>query len=66
VLNGAGAKRTLMVSGLMMAAFTLPLSILLAHLLGASGPSFALAVSMAGCVLIPSAVVALRRTRPPA
>jgi O-antigen/teichoic acid export membrane protein len=66
VLNGAGAKKVLMVSALLMAACTLPLSILLARLLGVSGPSFALAISMAGCVLIPSAVVALRRTRPPA
>jgi O-antigen/teichoic acid export membrane protein len=65
VLNGAGAKRTLMVSALLMAAFSLPLSIVLAHLLGVSGPSFALAISMAGCVLVPSAVVALRRTRAP-
>jgi O-antigen/teichoic acid export membrane protein len=65
VLNGAGAKKILMVSALLMAACTLPLSILLAHVLGVAGPSFALAISMAGCVLIPSAVVALRRTRPP-
>lgn len=66
VLNGTGAKQVLMVSALLMAAFSLPLSIVLAHMLGVSGPSFALAISMAGCVLVPSAVAALRRTQPPA
>jgi O-antigen/teichoic acid export membrane protein len=66
VLNGAGAKSFLLVSALSMAAITLPLSVLLTHLVGVSGPTWALVVSMTACVLIPSAVAAGRHTRAPA
>nr|WP_296065446.1 lipopolysaccharide biosynthesis protein [uncultured Actinoplanes sp.] len=55
VLNGAGAKRFLLVSALLMAATTLPLSVLLANTVGITGPAWALCISIGGFVLVPSA-----------
>ena len=65
VLNGAGAKRFILVSTATMALVAVPLSLLLASLVGISGPTWALSISLAACVLIPSAWAAGRRTRHP-
>lgn len=66
VLNGAGAKGFLLVSALALAATTLPLSVVLAHVVGVAGPTWALSISLVVCVLAPSAYYAHRRTSEPA
>jgi O-antigen/teichoic acid export membrane protein len=60
VLNGAGVKRFLLVSSLLVAGTTLPLSILLTHAAGVSGPPWAFAISTTLFVLVPSAYYANR------
>lgn len=65
VLNGAGAQKVLLGTASAMAVTTLPLSVVLTHAVGVAGTTWALAISMAGCVLIPSVVAALRLTRAP-
>jgi O-antigen/teichoic acid export membrane protein len=66
VLNGAGAKGFLLVSALSLAATTLPLSVLLANVVGVAGPTWALSIGLIVCVLAPSAYHAHRRTSEPA
>ncbi|GAA0816540.1 lipopolysaccharide biosynthesis protein [Spirilliplanes yamanashiensis] len=66
VLSGAGAKRFLLVSALLMAVTTLPLSIWLADAVGVAGPTWALCISLTVFVLAPSAYYAHRHTAAPA
>jgi O-antigen/teichoic acid export membrane protein len=66
VLNGAGAKVFLLVSALSLAAVTLPMSVLLANVVGVAGPTWALCIGLVVCVLTPSAYYAHRHTSDPA